>query len=316
MGRSGRQKPPGTVYSEEQIRRSITAAGLRIENEVDSDGIVFCPYHNNYRSPAGEVSKESGMFWCFSCHQSKTLPQLIMHLTNKTFFQAVRLIDRKATESDIAQVIEAAMEEKPTFVPFDELLIKRLSRQALDSPRAIEYFRSRRVTKDSVQRYLLGYSEKQDMITIPVMSTDGSMFVGFVGRSIEGKVFKNTPNMPKSKTMFNLNNARFRNEVFVVESALDAIRIEQQGRTAVATLGSTISKSQLDLLRKNFTNVILIADNDEAGHKMVSRAVETLGSLVIPVFPSEGYKDVGSMDNTTLDAFLRGLDDPLAQMLQ
>jgi DNA primase len=55
------------VYTAEQIKRVLTGAGVDIMSEVDSDYIIFCPYHNNSRTPAGEVDKSSGLFYCFAC---------------------------------------------------------------------------------------------------------------------------------------------------------------------------------------------------------------------------------------------------------
>ena len=66
----------------------------------------------------------------------------------------------------------------PDFVQYDELLIKRLCKQAIDSPRAMTYFEGRRLTKESVIKFDLGYSEKQDSVVIPMQSPDG-MSIGF-----------------------------------------------------------------------------------------------------------------------------------------
>ena len=71
----------------------------------------------------------------------------------------------------------------------------------------------------------------------------GKMFVGFVARSVEGKDFKNTPKLPKSKVLFNLHRAKIYDSVYVVESSFDAIRLDQCGIPAVATLGSNVSKN-------------------------------------------------------------------------
>ncbi len=68
----------------------------------------------------------------------------------------------------------------------------------------------------------LGYSENMGMVTVPVHSPDG-MAIGIVGRSIEGKAFKNSTNLPKSKTLFNIHRAKkIGDQVIVVESSFDA----------------------------------------------------------------------------------------------
>jgi DNA primase len=106
------------------------------------------------------------------------------------------------------------------------------------------------------------------------------MCIGFVARTIEGKEFKNTPGLPKSKVLFNLHRVKSSSIVYVVESSFDAIRLDQVGFPAVATLGANVSVSQIRLLEKYFNNVVLIADNDEAGIIMKDKLVEKLGHLV------------------------------------
>jgi hypothetical protein len=40
------------IYTEEQIRRVLIGSGINIETEFGNDFIIFCPYHNNNRTPA------------------------------------------------------------------------------------------------------------------------------------------------------------------------------------------------------------------------------------------------------------------------
>jgi len=74
------------------------------------------------------------------------------------------------------------------------------------------------------------------MVTIPVHSPDG-IPVGFVGRSIEGKEFKNTPGLPKAKTLFNLHRVKTAGKVYVVESSFDAIRFRPVRFSCGSNLG-------------------------------------------------------------------------------
>lgn len=288
------------IYAPEQVRRSVLGSGISIESEVDTEYIVFCPYHNNYRTPAGEVSKSKGTFFCFSCQTSATLIEFVMFTTRKTFFEATRFIDGFSTETDISGLIDNLLEAKPDFHPYDEFMIKRLNKQALESPRATSYFEGRRISRQSVEKFSLGYSEKQDMITIPVQTPSGDMYVGFVGRSVEGKEFKNTPKLPKSKILFNLHRAKLHDTVYVVESSFDAIRLDQCGIPAVATLGANIPRAQVDLLTKNFNSVIVIPDNDDAGRDMAKRIVEKLGARVSVLNLPEKFKDIGDMQDSDI----------------
>jgi DNA primase len=234
-----------------------------------------------------------------------------MYVTQKTYFESVRMIDSFATESNISTAIDSILQDQPEYVPFDELMIRRLNQQALDSPRAMRYYEGRRISENSVKRFLLGYSDKQDMVTIPMYSPDGSVIVGFVARSVEGKEFKNTPKLPKSKILFNLHRAKKHNTVYVVESSFDAIRLDQNGVAAVATLGANVSRIQTDLLTKYFNSVIVVADNDEAGKEMQSKISERLGSRATLINIPDRFKDIGDMTDSDIQELITRMNDPL-----
>lgn len=238
-----------------------------------------------------------------------------MHTSGRTYFESVRFIKGKEVDSDIESEINKKLVSKPDYIQYDQVLIKRLNQQALDSPRAMRYYAGRLITDESVRKFALGFSEKQDMVTIPVHSPDG-LEVGFVGRSIEGKDFKNTPGLPKAKVLFNLHRVKTASKVYVVESSFDAIRLDQCGFPAVATLGANVSNTQIELLQKYFNNIYVIADNDEAGGNMKDRIIEKLGSRVSVVKLDNKYKDIGDMDNEAIKQLDISFDKTIITMLQ
>jgi DNA primase len=303
------------LYSENQIRRSLIASGIDIVSEVDIDFIIFCPYHNNYRTPAAEVHKESGLFYCFACQETKTLIEVIMKASGRTYFEAARLVDSKSDSKNLLQSITETLEKKAEFKEYDLEVINKLHTNVFRNKRAQEYFTSRKITKESVIKYTLGYSENQDMVTVPIYTPEG-LCIGFVARSIEGKVFKNTPGLQKSKTFFNLHRAKRYDKVFVVESSFDAIRLEQVGAHAVATLGATISNEQRKLLKQYFNQVIVLGDSDEAGQNMSKKLIASFGAgCVAPSLP-EGTKDVSDLSDDELKKFVDRLDDLVLSVLQ
>jgi DNA primase len=237
-----------------------------------------------------------------------------MHVSGRTYFESERFIKSKESEGNLEQDINKALYQKPEFVLFDELILKRLYNNLISSDRAKDYFRYRKIELSSWSKFSLGYSEKQDMVTVPVHSPDG-MPIGFVGRSIEGKEFKNTPGLPKSKTLFNLNRVKMLDSVYVVESSFDAIRLDQVGISAVATLGANVSNTQIELLQKYFNSIIVIADNDEAGGNMKSKIVEKLGSRVSVIKLDKQYKDIGDMDDKLIKELDFSFDKSIDSML-
>ena len=278
--------------------------------------MIFCPFHSNTRSPAGEVSKETGLFWCFSCQESKSLEEVIMQSTKRSYFEAIRLIDSKKDDRGILDKLSETLSTTKELKRFDEQLIEKLYQNVSTNPRATKYFNDRGINKDSIDTYKLGYSEAQDMVIIPVHSPDG-YYLGFVGRSIEGKRFKNSTDLPKSKTLFNLWRNKRVDKVFVVESSFDAIMIEQAGGHAVATLGATISKEQRKLLKQYFNQVVALGDNDEAGQNMSNKLMTDLGAgkCIIAKLP-DNYKDVSDMPFDELKKFVHSFDNIVVSMLQ
>jgi DNA primase len=302
------------IYTEDQIRRVLIGSGVNIETEFGNDFIIFCPYHNNSRTPAGEVAKDSGLFFCFGCQTTKNLEEFVMHMSNRTYFETVRYIKSKEQEHNIEMLVNKKLIALPEFVQYDESILDRLHDQLLLSDTAKSYLHGRKITIDSMKKFSLGYSEKQGMVTIPVESPDG-MKIGFVGRSIEGKEFKNTPGLPKGKVLFNLHRVKSSSIVYVVESSFDAIRLDQVGFPAVATLGANVSISQIRLLEKYFNNVVLVADNDEAGSIMKDKLIEKLGSLVSVITLEKQYKDIGDMDDQSIRNLEFQFDKSILSML-
>jgi DNA primase len=301
-------------YTAEQVKRVLAGSGVTVESELDADFIIFCPFHNNHRTPAGEVQKSSGMFFCFSCQKSADLIELVMHTSGRSYFEAARFIKSKEKQSNLAVDIDRALAEEEKYKPFDELIIKRLHNNLVSSERPKNYFSYRKIYQQSFSKFSLGYSEKQDMVTVPVHSPEG-IPLGFVGRSIEGKDFKNTPGLPKSKTLFNLHRVKKSDRVYVVESSFDAIRLDQLGMPAVATLGANVSSKQIELLQKYFNNIIVIADNDEAGGNMKDRIIEKLGSRVSIVKLNKQYKDIGDMADNEIKDLDFSFDKSIESML-
>jgi DNA primase len=304
-----------SIYTANQIKRVLAGSGVTVEKEAESEYIVFCPFHSNHRTPAGEINKYTGLFFCFSCSKTADLIELVMHFSNRTYFESVRFIKSKEVETNILSEVNNKLIEKEEWTEFDMSVVNRLHEQALNSERAKEYFVKRKITKESVIKFKLGYSENQDMVSIPIQNSDG-LCVGFVGRSVEGKDFKNTSRLPKSKLLFNLNRVKTASKVYVVESSFDAIRLDQVGFPAVATLGANVSSKQIDLLQKYFSDIIIIADNDEAGGNMKEKIVERLNGNVTVINLDKQYKDIGDMDDKSIKELEYQFDKSILSMLQ
>ena len=89
----------------------------------------------------------------------------------------------------------------------------------------------------------------------------------------------------------------------------------QCGFPAVATLGSNVSNIQIELLQKYFNNIIVVADNDEAGGNMKTKIVEKLGSRVSVIKLDKQYKDIGDMGDEEIKKLDFQFDKSIQSML-
>jgi 5S rRNA maturation endonuclease (ribonuclease M5) len=69
------------------------------------------------------------------------------------------------------------------------------------------------------------------------------------------------------------------------------------------------------LLQKYFNNIIVIADNDEAGGNMKSKILEKLGSRVSVIKLDKQYKDIGDMTDEEIKKLDFQFDKSIMAML-
>lgn len=296
-----------TQYSEAQTKSIIKEIGIHIAGETSSEFSFYCPFHSNTHSASCSINKVTGAWLCFnpSCGESGTLLELVKKVGNKNDFEAMRFIGVKMSDAldNFDELMADILEEKPEFEEFSQDTLDSLYEELGRSDGGREYFMSRGINKESMHYFKLGYSKKQDMVIVPVHSPDG-LPVGLVGRSIKEKRFKNSTNLPRSKTMFNIHRAKkIGNQVIVVESCFDAIRVHQAGfPNVVATLGGHISPENINLLNRYFGTITIMTDSDVAGRDLGRHIANKLRMKNIlwasyeygKIYPHDA-KDVGDM---------------------
>lgn len=262
-----------THYAPAHIKSILKEIGLEIVGETNNDFLCYCPFHSNRHTSSFSVSREKGAFICFnpSCGEAGTLQELVRRTLHKNEFEVLRFISSKETEAleNFDELLSEALEDKPVFEEFSKETLTKLLEDRKNNKPASDYFISRGINTESMDHFDLGYSANMNMVTVPVHSPEG-MAIGIVGRSIEGKAFKNSTNLPKSKTLFNVHRAKkIGDHVIVVESSFDAIRIHQAGfPNVVATLGGFLSTEQQQLLNRYFNKITIMTDADLAGREL------------------------------------------------
>lgn len=296
-----------TQYSESQTKSILKEIGIHISGETNTEFSFYCPFHSNTHSASCSINKNTGAWLCFnpSCGEAGTLLELVKRVGQKNDYEAMRFIGSKMAEvlDNFDELMNSILEEKPDFDEFPQDTLDNLYNQLGLSEDGKKYFISRGINEESMHYFKLGYSAKQNMVIVPVHSPDG-MPVGLVGRSISEKRFKNSTNLPRSKTMFNIHRAKkIGDQVIVVESCFDAIRVHQAGfPNVVATLGGHISPENINLLNRYFHTITIMTDSDTAGRDLGNHIANKLRMKNIlwasyeygKIYPHNA-KDVGDM---------------------
>ena len=261
------------AYSKADLRSILRSCNIEIVSETGTDILCLCPFHHNTDSPAFAVSYIKGLYVCYNqnCNSSGTVLELVKSLTNRNDFEALRFIssNKQSKAEAFEDGLKDLLDDKPDFVEFPSATLEKLNSDLLESEEAKEYFKSRKIYDEAILQFNLGYSSNMGMVTVPLHSPEG-LPVGIIGRSIKDKRFKNSVNLPRNKTMFNLHRAkREGGTIIVVESSFDVIRLWQAGfPNAVATLGGSISDVNLNNLNRYSSTIILMTDNDQAGRAL------------------------------------------------
>jgi DNA primase len=306
-----------THYAPQHIKTIVQEIGLRVVGESNNNLFIYCPFHNNTHSPSFYISEENGAWLCFnpSCGETGNIFELVKRITHKNNFEAMRLVASKEKDimDDFDNMLNEVLEDKPAFEEFSETTLINLHNSLLNNTKAKDYFSSRNINLESILYFSLGYSENMDMVTVPVHSPDG-LAVGIVGRSISDKRFKNSTNLPKNKTMFNIHRAKkIGDHVIIVESSFDAIRVHQAGfPNVVATLGGHISSDNINLLNRYFNKVIIMTDSDLAGRELGLNISDRLKNKDIlwssytygKIYPHDA-KDAGDMTDEEIKLCIR-----------
>lgn len=149
---------------------------------------------------------------------------------------------------------------------------------ALEGSEGESYLLGRGITRETMQRFKLGYDAQRHCVTIPY-NPQGSYYGR---RSTDPNAARAHDNL-KGVTMPLFNGAALYSAdvCFVVESPLCAISITQEGGAAVAISGTGGKTRLIEQLKKKPTKaaIVLCMDNDEAGRKATAEIGAALDEM-------------------------------------
>ncbi|MCI8441216.1 MAG: DNA primase [Provencibacterium sp.] len=144
------------------------------------------------------------------------------------------------------------------------------------------------------------YDLFRDRVIFPIIDLRGGV-IGFGGRILEGEgpKYLNSPDTPvfkKSRNLFALNRAKSSKQqgLLLAEGYMDVIALHQAGFDhAIATLGTSLTAEQTQLISRYAREVTIAYDSDGAGQKATRRALSLFQQtgVKVRVLKIEGAKD-------------------------
>lgn len=261
------------TYSPSQVEGLLEYCDIDVVSDTNTHFLAYCPFHGNTDTPAFAVDKNKGLWTCFnpSCMNSGTLPELLRRTKGLTPYKALRTIIkyRNVHSTPFADRLAEAMAKPPEFTAFSQEALDRM-KQDFPGSVAEEYMRSRGFENETLDFFDVGYSAKKSMVVVPMHDPSGTP-IGLIGRtpSHTDKTFKNSVNLPKSKTAWNFHRAKTQGDtVIVCEASYDAMRIHQAGYpNVIALLGGHVTTYHIEQINRHFSKVVIMTDFDKKQYR-------------------------------------------------
>ena len=261
---------------------------LELVTEVKGhEALGLCPMHKERtgkedNSPSWWINLNTGQHICFSCGYKGSLLALVcdvkkFHIKSwgdlyEPDYEAARVWLASITEITPEQLADrfrniraqARAEEITKPVTMSE------ARLSIFVNPPTEKLQERNISLESAIAYEIMWDREREAWVLPFRDPETNKFLGWQEKGTKDRTFMNRPpGLPRSKTLFGLNQIR-EDVVYLVESPLDCARIYTAGFSgAVAICGSSMNEEQIKLIRTT-ERVIAAFDNakvDTAGKK-------------------------------------------------
>lgn len=276
---------------------------LREVKDAGDNLLVTCPYHKDgqERKPSCTILKVRdnpkvtfGTCSCFSCKRSVSLPQLVADFFGE---------DLGTGEDWLVNNFGGDYFETNLLPPIAEQPASKKKEPELDSSVLLKYdyyhpyMWQRKLTKEVVDFFRVGYDATKRAITFPVWDEKGKLrFI--TERSVETKRFW-IPSHANKQVLYLLNFAIQLNVpmMAVTEAQIDALTCWGYGIPCCATLGG-VTDQQIEILERSGIGIIITAfDNDEWGKRFTEKLKKRFRRdvLVYELHLPEGKKDINDL---------------------
>lgn len=293
-------------YNKEKLLNLLESV-LGQSYEQSSDYIFYCPNCNHHKPKLyvniDNSSPKFGRWHCWVCEiKGKKLFTLFKKINcEREYFNKLKEIlgEDYYIYKNINKSVEEKIELPKEFIPLWK------ENQSIESRHAMTYLKRRKITKDDILKYRLGYVEEgryKNRIIIPSYDCDGNLnyFTSRIYYDNDSITYLN-PKISRDIIGFDVF-INWSLPIIIVEGVMDAITIK---RNVIPLFGKTIlNKLKEKIIKLNVKNVFIALDEDA-----LKNAIEIAGYFLseeINVYIVELIEDPAKIG---LDNFFDLLDN-------
>lgn len=254
---------------------------------LDRHGKALCPFHQE-KTASFSIKNDENIFKCFGCGAGGDAIDFVAKYKDIEPLEAAKLIaamygiggTQGGAKQRVAQVTSKANKTHKTASVAAKQGIKEYIKNCIADIHKTDYFVKRGLTKETIQKFCLGYDTKKQCVVIPYSSEHKY----YQTRSIDSKEFRKPPTeIAGAEPLWNVKALSATGAVFIVESPICAMSVMQCGGVAIATCGTSgINKVVSEIkAKKSKCTFILSLDNDEPGQKAQQELANHLFELNI-----------------------------------
>lgn len=299
------------------LRAELHMKGIKLlEKEPRQSGHniqVQCPFHGNgqERRPSFGIDIRTGIGHCFTCEEGHAVsfPELISHCFGRRDGGAYgwnwllkNFVYLESEERNFE--VNISRDNTSSSSALDSA--HYVTEEELDKYRYYHpYWKKRGIVEEwLIELFDLGYDIETKCITMPDRNIAGKcLFIA--RRSVKTKFFNYPANVKKNcygiYELYQLEE--FPLEVWIVESMIDALRLWQVGKFAIALNGLGNAQQFKELSEMPCRVFVLATDMDEAGQKARDRIrMNVKGKIFKQAFYPNGRKDAGECTDEELES--------------
>lgn len=274
---------------------------LPLDQDDKGNDIGQCPdvwglHQHGDRTGKFAIHREKRVYNCWVCGGG-TLLSLTMAIRDCTDEEALdwlkqfvgedRVTDQRFVD-EIDEILATKKKESHIWPWFNERTLDPWIQNLAD---IADWVQRRGFSAEVARYYKLGYDPAHQRTTKETYTGPAVIFPHFWEGKLVGwqerwldedrpsfiPKYTNTRDFPKNETLFNYDEAKLAiTPIVVVESVPTSLFLQSLGIPSVATFGSSVTPTQMRLLRVFQQGVILSPDNDGAGHKFIKNLSEYL----------------------------------------